>query len=138
MIAIRLVFGDRGERIAARATKSMHGHLLGEARAIPCVLSLLAMQHANALSTMHPRLADPACDPDDAPTTAHEGVAARVMLSNPFAFDVSNAILVLRRRKPCSVIGSLRSGASAGHTSALGTAQQLRARLPARTAPARG
>ena len=31
----------------------MHGHLLGAAGALECVLSLLAMQHEVALPTMH-------------------------------------------------------------------------------------
>jgi 3-oxoacyl-[acyl-carrier-protein] synthase II len=75
----------------------MHGHLLGATGALECVLSLLAMQHAVALPTLHLQQPDPACDLDYVPNAAREGVALRTMLSNSFAFGGSNAVLVLRR-----------------------------------------
>jgi 3-oxoacyl-[acyl-carrier-protein] synthase II len=95
--AIRAVFGDRAERVPISATKAIHGHLLGAAGALECVLSLLAMQHDIALPTMHLQLADPDCDLDYVCNAAREGSAARVMLSNSFAFGGTNAVLVLRR-----------------------------------------
>jgi 3-oxoacyl-[acyl-carrier-protein] synthase II len=95
--AIRSVFGDRAGKIPISATKAMHGHLLGAAGALECVLSLLAMQHAVALPTMHLQQPDPDCDLDYVPNVAREGVAADVMLSNSFAFGGTNAVLVLRR-----------------------------------------
>jgi 3-oxoacyl-[acyl-carrier-protein] synthase II len=95
--AIRAVFGVRAEHIPVSATKAMHGHLLGAAGALECVLSLLAMQHEVALPTMHLREPDPDCDLDYVPNRAREGVAARVTLSNSFAFGGTNAVLVLRR-----------------------------------------
>ena len=73
----------------------MHGHLLGAAGALECVLSLLAMQHAVSLPTLHLQQADPQCDLDYVPNVAREGVAVRTMLSNSFAFGGSNAVLVL-------------------------------------------
>ncbi len=95
--AIRAVFGERADRVPISATKAIHGHLLGAAGALECVLSLLAMQHEVALPTMHLRVADPECDLDYVANTAREGSAARVMLSNSFAFGGTNAVLVLRR-----------------------------------------
>lgn len=95
--AIRAVFGAQADRIPISATKAMHGHLLGAAGALECLLSLMAMQHAVALPTMHLREADPECDLDCVPNRAREGFAARVMLSNSFAFGGSNAVLVLGR-----------------------------------------
>ena len=95
--AIRAVFGQRAEHIPISATKAMHGHLLGAAGALECVLSLLAMQHQVALPTMHLQQADPDCDLDYVPNQAREGVAAQVMLSHSFAFGGTNAVLVLRR-----------------------------------------
>ena len=95
--AIRAVFGDRAGRIPISATKAMHGHLLGAAGALECVLSLLAMQQEVALPTMHLQQPDPDCDLDYVPNLAREGVAAQVMLSNSFAFGGTNAVLVLRR-----------------------------------------
>ena len=94
--AIRAVFGRRAEQIPISATKAMHGHLLGAAGALECVLSLLAMQDAIALPTMHLQQPDPECDLDYVANAARAGVAARVMLSNSFAFGGSNAVLVLR------------------------------------------
>jgi 3-oxoacyl-[acyl-carrier-protein] synthase II len=95
--AIRSVFGGRAGQIPISATKAMHGHLLGAAGALECVLSLLAMQHEVALPTMHLQQPDPDCDLDYVPNVAREGVAADVMLSNSFAFGGTNAVLVLRR-----------------------------------------
>ena len=95
--AIRAVFGDRAGRIPISATKAMHGHLLGAAGALECVLSLLAMRHEIALPTMHLQQPDPDCDLDYVPNVAREGIAAQVMLSSSFAFGGTNAVLVLRR-----------------------------------------
>ena len=95
--AIRAVFGARAAHIPISATKAMHGHLLGAAGALECVLSLLAMQHEVALPTMHLQQPDPDCDLDYVPNMARAGVAAQVMLSNSFAFGGTNAVLVLRR-----------------------------------------
>jgi 3-oxoacyl-[acyl-carrier-protein] synthase II len=94
--AIRAVFGDFADRIPISATKAMHGHLLGAAGALECVLTLLAMQNAVALPTVHLQWPDPECDLDYVANTAREGVAAQVMLSNSFAFGGTNAVLVLR------------------------------------------
>jgi len=93
--AIKAVFGVRAPRIPISATKAMHGHLLGAAGALECALSLLAMQHAVALPTLHLRLPDPDCDLDYVPNTTRHGVTARTMLSNSFAFGGTNAVLVL-------------------------------------------
>ena len=94
--AIKSVFGERAQHIPISATKALHGHLLGAAGALECVLSLLAMQHAVALPTMHLQTPDPECDLDYVPNAARDGVAVRTMLSNSFAFGGTNAVLVLR------------------------------------------
>lgn len=94
--AIKAVFGARAAAIPVSATKAMHGHLLGASGALECVLSLLAMQHAVALPTLHLVTPDPVCDLDYVPNVARTGVAARTMLSNSFAFGGTNAVLVLR------------------------------------------
>ena len=93
--AIKAVFGARAGRLPISATKAMHGHLLGAAGALECVLSLLAMQHAVALPTLHLHQPDPQCDLDWVPNQTRAGVPARTMLSNSFAFGGSNAVLVL-------------------------------------------
>ncbi|MBC7957691.1 MAG: beta-ketoacyl-[acyl-carrier-protein] synthase family protein [Cytophagales bacterium] len=93
--AIAEVFGERALRIPISATKAMHGHLLGAAGALECVLSLLAMKHELALPTMHLQMPDPECHLDYVPNVAREHVSARTMLSNSFAFGGANAVLVL-------------------------------------------
>ena len=94
--AIKDVFGARARRIPISATKALHGHLLGAAGALECVLSLLALRHATALPTMHLQVPDPCCDLDYVPNEARVGIEARTMLSNSFAFGGTNAVLVLR------------------------------------------
>ena len=94
--AIKAVFGARSSAIPISATKAMHGHLLGASGALEAVLSLLAMQHAVALPTLHLVTPDPVCDLDYVPHVVRTQVAARTMLSNSFAFGGTNAVLVLR------------------------------------------
>lgn len=94
--AIKAVFGERASRIPISATKALHGHLLGAASALECVLSLMALQHAVALPTMHLQQADPQCDLDYVPNFAREGVPIRTLLSSSFAFGGTNAVLALR------------------------------------------
>ena len=93
--AIKAVFGERAGRIPISATKAVHGHLLGAAGALECVLSLLAMESAVVLPTMHLQAPDPECDLDYVPNAARETPAVRTMLSNSFAFGGTNAVLVL-------------------------------------------
>ena len=95
--AIKAVFGDHARHLPISATKAMHGHLLGAAGALECVLSLLAMQHDVALPTLHLKTPDPACDLDYVANVARDNVQVRTMLSNSFAFGGTNAVLVLRR-----------------------------------------
>lgn len=94
--AIKEVFGERAHRIPISATKAVHGHLLGAAGALECMLSLLAMQRAVVLPTMHLDAPDPVCDLDYVANAARDNVPVRTMLSNSFAFGGTNAVLVLR------------------------------------------
>lgn len=94
--AIKEVFGERAYHIPISATKAIHGHLLGAAGALECVLSLLAMQKSVAFPTMHLQIADTDCDLDYVPNTARENFNASTMLSNSFAFGGTNSALVLR------------------------------------------
>lgn len=94
--AIKAVFGARAQAIPVSATKALHGHLLGAAGALECALSLLAMQRAVALPTMHLKHPDPECDLDYVANAARDNVKPRTMLSNSFAFGGTNAVLALR------------------------------------------
>ncbi len=94
--AIKAVFGEHTRHLPISATKAMHGHLLGAAGALECVLSLLAMQHDVALPTVHLKTPDPECHLDYVANVARDHVTVRTMLSNSFAFGGTNAVLVLR------------------------------------------
>ncbi len=98
--AIELVFGAHAPHIPISATKALHGHLLGAAGALECVLSLLALQHQVALPTRHLQVPDPDCGLDYVPHTARTGLALRTLLSNSFAFGGCNAVLALRAVPP--------------------------------------
>ncbi len=93
--AIRQVFAERADHVPVSATKAMHGHLLGAAGALECVLSLLSMQAGLLLPTVHLSVPDPACDLDYVPNRARSAVDVRTMLSNSFAFGGTNAVLAL-------------------------------------------
>ena len=93
--AIKAVFGEHAAQLAISATKAIHGHLLGAAGALECVLSLLAMANRVALPTMHLAVADPDCDLDYVPNIARQDFSVRTMLSSSFAFGGTNAVLVL-------------------------------------------
>ena len=93
--AIKAVFGNYASRVPISATKAIHGHLLGAAGALECVLCLLAMQRRVLLPTMHLRVPDPECDLDYVSGVARRGVTLRNMLSSSFAFGGTNAVLAL-------------------------------------------
>ena len=93
--AIREIFGSRAPAIPISATKALHGHLLGAAGALECVLSLLAMARGAHLPTAHLIEPDPQCDLDYVANRARDSQAVRYMLSNSFAFGGTNAVLVL-------------------------------------------
>ena len=93
--AIKKVFG-RHTSLPVSATKAVHGHLLGAAGALECIVSLLAMQHGVLIPTMHLQSADPECDLDYVPNVSRQQDSVRTMLSNSFAFGGTNAVLVLR------------------------------------------
>lgn len=94
--AIKTIFHSRADRIPISATKAIHGHLLGAAGALECVLALMAMHEQVALPTMHLEQPDPACDLDYVANVARPGACGNVMLSNSFAFGGTNAVLALR------------------------------------------
>ena len=94
--AIKAVFGEHAYNIPISATKAIHGHLLGAAGSLECVLSLLAMQKSFAFPTMHLQIPDLDCDLDYVPNVVRENIQIRTMLSNSFAFGGVNVALVVR------------------------------------------
>jgi nodulation protein E len=94
--AIRIVFGERAEKIPVSSTKSMHGHALGAAGALEAAATLFAIHEGVIPPTANFTEADPACNLDVVPNTARAALV-QYALSNSFAFGGLNAVLVLGR-----------------------------------------
>jgi nodulation protein E len=94
--AMRRVFGDRADKIAVTATKSLHGHLIGAAGAVELLGCLLALQEGIIPPTAGFLGADPDCPVDLVNGTARQ-MRVETLLSNAFAFGGLNAVLALRR-----------------------------------------
>ena len=92
--AIHSVFGNHVDGLAISSTKSMHGHTLGAAGAIECVVTILALERGFLPPTINFTTADPDCALDVVPNAARPCTASRA-LSTSFAFGGSNAVLAL-------------------------------------------
>jgi 3-oxoacyl-[acyl-carrier-protein] synthase II len=95
-LAIRSVFGDAAETVAASGTKGYYGHALGASGAIEAAICALAIEREWLPPTVNLTERDPECDLN---YIAGEGRSARVehVLSNSFGFGGINASLVFRR-----------------------------------------
>ena len=93
--ALKEVFGTHAHSLAVSSTKSMHGHLVGAAGALECVVTALALDRQAVPPTAHLDVPDPALDLDFVP---HHGRSARVRaaMSNSFAVGGTAAALILR------------------------------------------
>jgi 3-oxoacyl-[acyl-carrier-protein] synthase II len=94
--ALKAVFGERADRLAVSATKSMHGHQLGAAGAIEAIVTVLALREQAIPPTAHLNTLDPACAGVDHVSSGRSQQALRAALSNSFAFGGSNAVLAFR------------------------------------------
>jgi 3-oxoacyl-[acyl-carrier-protein] synthase II len=92
---IRLVFGDRTDRIPVTSVKSMIGHCLGAAGGIETAITALTMARGAIPPTVHHSETDPECKVD---VVANEARAARVRcaVSTSLAFGGNDSALVLR------------------------------------------
>lgn len=94
--AIRLIFGERADRLPVSSTKSMHGHTLGAAGAIEAIATLLTLRHGIIPPTVNFTTLDPAC-PLDVVANQARPAALEFAISNTFAFGGLNASLVFQR-----------------------------------------
>lgn len=95
--AIKTVFGEHAYKLAVSSTKSMHGHLLGAAAAIECILTILALKNQILPPTINLNTPDPECDLDYVPNTARKVDGLEVAISNSFGFGGTNATVAFRR-----------------------------------------
>jgi 3-oxoacyl-[acyl-carrier-protein] synthase II len=93
---IKHVFGDHAYRLAASATKSMTGHMLGAAGAIEMALCCKAVESQVAPPTINLDNPDPEADLNLVAHTPQER-KIDVFANNSFGFGGHNAIVVGRR-----------------------------------------
>ncbi len=94
--ALKTVFGEHVQRLAAGSTKSMTGHLLGAAGGLEAGIVALALRHQVLPPTINQEHADPDCDLDVVPNRARPA-QLDYALSNSFGFGGTNAALAFRR-----------------------------------------
>ncbi len=94
--ALRLVFGDRCDRMPVSSTKPVHGHALGATGALEAIVTIGALRDGLAPPTANFLEAAPDC-PVDIVVGQARPVAMRHALKNSFAFGGINACLVLSR-----------------------------------------
>ena len=96
--AIENVFGERAKNgtLLVSSTKSMTGHLLGGAGGLEAGITIMAMQHQIAPTTMNLVEADPECRLNYVP---NKPLPTKIdhALSNSFGFGGTNGSLVFRR-----------------------------------------
>jgi 3-oxoacyl-[acyl-carrier-protein] synthase II len=93
--AIKAIFGRHARRLAVSSTKSMHGHLVGAAGALECVISALAVHRQMVPPTAHLHEPDPLCDLDYVPLRGR-ATSVRAAMTNSFAVGGTAAVLVVR------------------------------------------
>jgi len=94
--AAKLALGAHAHRVAISSTKSMTGHLLGDAGGIEAVFSVLAIRDQVLPPTINIENQDPACDLDYVPNVARDATIA-IAMSNSFGFGGTNGTLIFRK-----------------------------------------
>lgn len=94
--AILSVFGPAAAGPKVSSTKSVHGHLLGAAAAIECIVSVKALGEGLIPPTANLDNPDPEC-PLNHVAKVPEKRELRVAMSNSFGFGGHNASIVLKR-----------------------------------------
>lgn len=92
--AIKTVFGDHAHRLAANATKSMIGHLLGAAGGVEAAVTARSIHDGIVHPTANLENPDPECDLDYVPLAARE-MEIVYAVSNSFGFGGHNVSMVL-------------------------------------------
>jgi 3-oxoacyl-(acyl-carrier-protein) synthase len=94
--ALRVVMGNRLERVAVSSTKSCMGHLIAAAGAVEAGVCALAIRDAIAPVNANFLQPDPGCDVDVVRGKSRP-LLIRAALSNSFGFGGSNNCLAFRR-----------------------------------------
>src|SRR5437899_12205931 len=84
------------KKLPVSSTKSMTGHLLGDAGGLEAGISVLALRDQILPPTINQFHADPKCDLDYVPNVARKATVDYA-LSNSFGFGGTNAALIFKR-----------------------------------------
>ncbi|SHK16806.1 nodulation protein E [Shimia gijangensis] len=94
--ALRAVFGEDLGGVRVSSTKPVHGHALGAAGAIECVVAVQALRHQMAPPTINFNEVDPKIGLDPVANSAC-AFDSRAVMSNSLAFGGINASLIVAR-----------------------------------------
>lgn len=92
--AIRNVFGDHANKLAASSTKSMIGHTLGAAGALETIVCVMAVKDDIIPPTINYEFPDENCTLDCVPNVARQ-TKVRAALNNSFGFGGHNAVVAV-------------------------------------------
>lgn len=97
--AMKSVFGKAVTKVPISSTKSMIGHLLGEAGAIESIFSILALcdQMIPPTINLHNQYVE--CDLDFVPNVFREVKGLKYSLSNSFGFGGTNGSFIFGKLK---------------------------------------
>lgn len=91
------VFGSQGHAPLVSSTKSVHGHTLGAAGALECVLTVQAVLKQAMPATAFLDDPDPACQLSHVPQGGLRHQSVQAAMSNSFAFGGSNVALIVKK-----------------------------------------
>lgn len=94
--AIRQALGNRADRVAVSAPKSMVGHMMGAAGALNALAAVKAIHEGVLPPTINLERQDPECDLDCVPNVARR-TDVGVALVNGFGFGGQNIVAVFAR-----------------------------------------
>jgi len=94
--AAKLALGSHSNNMVMSSTKSMTGHLLGDAGGIEAIFSTLAIKDQVAPPTINIFNQDPQCDLDYAANEAKE-ISINNAISNSFGFGGTNGSIVISK-----------------------------------------
>ena len=95
--AIGAVFGVGSASVPVSSTKALHGHLLGAAGAMECVVAIAAMQHQILPATAGLDRPDPACALNHVAGTAVQNHPISRVMSLSCGFGGTNVALVMSK-----------------------------------------